>query len=175
MEDVLAIRDEYRLQEWSQIIQAGQNSGLSKREFCRQNGISERQYYYWLKKLRETVAETASPRLVHLEAPVPPKRRYTSDPDWTGRFETAGKHGRGSGGSHSPGLTATMLDLSRVRNYYVACGYTDLRRGIEGLAAIVTQQFGQEMSEESLFLVLRKTHRPHQGVILFRRWIYPVV
>ena len=27
-EDVLAIRDEYRLQEWSQIIQAGQNSGL---------------------------------------------------------------------------------------------------------------------------------------------------
>ena len=55
MEDVLAIRDEYRLQEWSQIIQAGQNSGLSKREFCRQNGISERQYYYWLKKLRETV------------------------------------------------------------------------------------------------------------------------
>ena len=70
-EDVLAIRDEYRLQEWSQIIQAGQNSGLSKREFCRQNGISERQYYYWLKKLRETVAETASPHLVHLEAPVP--------------------------------------------------------------------------------------------------------
>lgn len=71
MEDVLAIRDEYRLQEWSQIIQAGQNSGLSKREFCGQNGISERQYYYWLKKLRETVAETASPHLVHLEAPVP--------------------------------------------------------------------------------------------------------
>ena len=31
MEDVLAIRDEYRLQEWSQIIQAGQNSGLSER------------------------------------------------------------------------------------------------------------------------------------------------
>ena len=30
-EDVLAIRDEYRLLEWSQIIQAGQNSGLSKR------------------------------------------------------------------------------------------------------------------------------------------------
>ena len=48
-EEVLAIRDEYRLQEWSQIIQAGQNSGLSKREFCGQNGISERQYYYWLK------------------------------------------------------------------------------------------------------------------------------
>lgn len=28
-----------------------------------------------------------------------------------------------------------MIDLSKVRNYYVACGYTDLRRGIDGLAA----------------------------------------
>lgn len=27
----MAIREEYRLLEWSQIIQAGQNSGLSKR------------------------------------------------------------------------------------------------------------------------------------------------
>lgn len=71
MEDVLAIRDEYRLREWSQIIQAVQNSGLSKREFCRQNGISERQYYYWLKKLREAVTETAPPHLVHLEESAP--------------------------------------------------------------------------------------------------------
>ena len=31
-----------------------------------------------------------------------------------------------------------MIDLSKVKNYYVACGYTDLRRGIDGLAAIVT-------------------------------------
>ena len=30
-----------------------------------------------------------------------------------------------------------MIDLSHVRNYYVACGYTDLRRGIDGLASIV--------------------------------------
>lgn len=34
-----------------------------------------------------------------------------------------------------------MIDLSRVRNYYVACGYTDLRRGIDRLASIVTQQY----------------------------------
>lgn len=35
-----------------------------------------------------------------------------------------------------------MIDLSRVEKYYVACGYTDMRRGIDGLAAIVSQQFG---------------------------------
>ena len=41
-----------------------------------------------------------------------------------------------------------MIDLSQVRRYYVACGYTDLRRGIDGLAAIVTQQFGAQRKVE---------------------------
>ena len=49
-----------------------------------------------------------------------------------------------------------MIDLSKVRNYYVACGYTDLRRGIDGLAAVVTQQFRNKMDEESLFLFCGK-------------------
>ena len=45
-----------------------------------------------------------------------------------------------------------MIDLSRVEKYYVACGYTDMRRGIGGLAAIVSQQFGAPLCEDSLFL-----------------------
>ena len=53
-----------------------------------------------------------------------------------------------------------MMDLSKVRNYYVACGYTDLRRGIDGLAAVVTQQYRNKMDEESLFLFCgRRTDR----------------
>ena len=53
-----------------------------------------------------------------------------------------------------------MIDLSRVRNYYVACGYTDLRRGIDGLAEIVARQYGTELDEESLFLFCgRRTDR----------------
>lgn len=42
--------------------------------------------------------------------------------------------------------------ISRVKNYYIACGYTDLRCGIDGLAAIVIQQYGRTIDEESLFL-----------------------
>lgn len=46
-----------------------------------------------------------------------------------------------------------MIDLSIVRNYYIACGYTDLRLGIDGLAAVVvTQQYVSHLDEESLFL-----------------------
>ena len=53
-----------------------------------------------------------------------------------------------------------MLDLSRVSNYYVACGYTDLRRGIDGLASIVNLQYGMELKEDSLFLFCgRRTDR----------------
>lgn len=53
-----------------------------------------------------------------------------------------------------------MIDLSQVQNYYIACGYTDLRRGIDGLAGIVMQQFGTELDEESLFLFCgRRTDR----------------
>ena len=45
-----------------------------------------------------------------------------------------------------------MLDFSRVQNYYIACGYTDMRKQIDGLAALVQTQFGREMDETSLYL-----------------------
>ena len=66
MADVLAVRDEYRLQEWAQIHRRCRESGLSNREFCRQNGIAEKTFYYWLKKLREAAIET-QPQLVALD------------------------------------------------------------------------------------------------------------
>ena len=69
MADVLAVRDEYRAQNWAMVIQECNNSGLSNREFCRQRGISEKTYYYWLRKLRSQMAEAAGPQLVQLEPP----------------------------------------------------------------------------------------------------------
>ena len=42
--------------------------------------------------------------------------------------------------------------MSRVQAYYIAVGYTDLRRGIDSLAAIVQLQYGQELREDSLLL-----------------------
>ena len=71
MKDVLAVRDEYRAQTWAMLIQECNNSGLTKREFCQQRGISEKSFYYWLRKLRSHMAEAAGPQLVQLEpAPV---------------------------------------------------------------------------------------------------------
>ena len=47
-------------------------------------------------------------------------------------------------------------DISRVDHIYLACGYTDLRRGIDGLAQIVQQQFELDPFSNSLFLFCGK-------------------
>ncbi len=68
MADVLAVRDEYRAQQWATLIQESKTSGMSNKEFCIQRGISEKSFYYWQKKLRTKLLEAATPQLVQLEA-----------------------------------------------------------------------------------------------------------
>lgn len=46
MAELLAVRDGYRAQEWTALIQECSASGLTKREFCQQRGISEKSFYY---------------------------------------------------------------------------------------------------------------------------------
>ena len=70
MADVLAVRDEYRAQTWAMHIQECNNSGLTKRAFCQQRGISEKSFYYWLRNLRSHMAEASGPQLVQLEPAV---------------------------------------------------------------------------------------------------------
>ena len=67
MADVLAVRNEYRVENWSALIQECNASGLSNREFCRQHGISEKSFYYWLRKLRHQAAEAAETHLIKLD------------------------------------------------------------------------------------------------------------
>ena len=64
MADVLAVRDEYRAQIWAMLIQECNSSGLTKREFCQQRGISEKSFYCWLRKLHSQMAAATGPQLV---------------------------------------------------------------------------------------------------------------
>ncbi len=45
MEEVLAVRDAYRAQEWAKLIRECSASGLTKWEFCQHRGISEKSFY----------------------------------------------------------------------------------------------------------------------------------
>ena len=49
------------------VVQECAASELSNREFCRQRGIPEKSFYYWQRKLRQQIVESAAPQLVPLE------------------------------------------------------------------------------------------------------------
>ena len=70
MDKVMAVRNEYREQQWAQVIRECADSGLTNKEYCRQCGISEKSYYYWLRKLRKQVCEQVTPQIVAID-PVP--------------------------------------------------------------------------------------------------------
>ena len=53
-----------------------------------------------------------------------------------------------------------LFDPSKIQNVYVACGYTDMRKQIDGLAAIVELQYKMKFDTESIFLFCgRKSDR----------------
>ena len=45
-----------------------------------------------------------------------------------------------------------MLDYTKVSKIYLVCGKTDLRKGIDGLAAIIQHQYQFDPYENALFL-----------------------
>lgn len=49
-----------------------------------------------------------------------------------------------------------MLDRIRAEHVYIACGYTDLRSGVDRLASLVKATFGLNPYTNSLFLFCGK-------------------
>lgn len=43
-------------------------------------------------------------------------------------------------------------DITVAESIYIACGYTDMRKSIDGLAAVVQQQFELDPFQPTLFL-----------------------
>ena len=60
-----------------------------------------------------------------------------------------------------------LNDFSGADKVYIACGYTDLRRGIDGLATIVQQEFSLDPFTNTLFLFCgRRLRTPCQNYTL---------
>ncbi|WP_342756270.1 IS66 family insertion sequence element accessory protein TnpA [Kineothrix sedimenti] len=47
------ITHKMRLARWSKLIQKCNVSGLSKKQWCEQNQVDEKQFYYWQRRVRE--------------------------------------------------------------------------------------------------------------------------
>ena len=49
-----------------------------------------------------------------------------------------------------------LNDYNGAERIYVACGYTDLRKGVDGLASLIQQQFELDPFTNTLFLFCGK-------------------
>lgn len=45
---------DFRLAEWKKILTEANSSGMSKRAWCKANGINERKLYYWQHRIWQT-------------------------------------------------------------------------------------------------------------------------
>ena len=57
---------ENRLEEWTQRITACRSSGTSVRQWCQGQGISEKTYYYWQRRIFKLAQEQKPPEFVEV-------------------------------------------------------------------------------------------------------------
>ena len=53
------ITHQVRAEHWTKILNECMNSGMSKTAWCRANGVSEKQFFYWQRILRREAYEAS--------------------------------------------------------------------------------------------------------------------
>ena len=74
------VKQEYQLQIWSSMIQEQKASGLSIKNWCMENGVSENSYYYRLRKIRQTACAALEQmkETTIAEIPLAPKTNFSA-------------------------------------------------------------------------------------------------
>ena len=57
MDEIAIVKKQGQQAEWAERIQRCSESGLTVSEWCRENGINLKTYYYHLRKLRKEICE----------------------------------------------------------------------------------------------------------------------
>ena len=65
---ITTIKRNVQLQEWTKQIKEQQESGMTVKAYCAQNGINIKTYYYRLRKIREQCLES-EPAIVPVAVP----------------------------------------------------------------------------------------------------------
>ena len=68
--EIVLVKKNIRLQEWSRQIEEQKSSGLNVQDWCTQNGVNPKTYYYHLRKIRECCLES-KPAIVPVAVPRP--------------------------------------------------------------------------------------------------------
>jgi hypothetical protein len=65
---VTTVKQQMKLREWAEQIEARRASGMSVQSWCAENGMNVKTYYYHLRKVREQCVESV-PEIVPLTMP----------------------------------------------------------------------------------------------------------
>ena len=65
---IASVKNEVQLREWQEHIKSQQSSGLTVQQWCKENGVNIKTYYYHLRKVRNQLIESA-PSIVPLTIP----------------------------------------------------------------------------------------------------------
>lgn len=148
----MAKTDEARMRR---LVARWQASGQSAARFAERHGLTPWTFWYWRRKLADTDAAAPTPAAPSL---VPGRRRAArrcrcGDRARDGR---PGARARGRDGrcraDGDRGAARRMLTLSPAVRIYLATGATDLRRSIDGLAALVRERLTLDPLSGHLFL-----------------------
>lgn len=72
MDKVTNAKTEFRIKQWSKIIQTCKTSEMTVVSWCEQHNINIKSYYYWLRRLRTLACETETlPAVSKAQAIVP--------------------------------------------------------------------------------------------------------
>ena len=63
--EIMAVKQQVRLENWAAELESCAASGLTVQQWCRENGMSPKTYYYHLRKVRESIIES-NPAIVSL-------------------------------------------------------------------------------------------------------------
>ena len=55
MNEIARIKNEVRLKQWAEMVRCRNESGLSVSQWCRQNGVNQKTYYYRLNRVRKAI------------------------------------------------------------------------------------------------------------------------
>ena len=69
--NVSKVTHQAKLEHWTMMLKEQKNSGLSVKDWCSQNSITKDQYFYWKRKVKESLLESALPEIVPVVLPSP--------------------------------------------------------------------------------------------------------
>lgn len=59
MDQVTLAKNQYRLEQWTELIRNRQSSGMTTEDWCEANGVTRDAYYYWLRKVRKAAINSS--------------------------------------------------------------------------------------------------------------------